>query len=215
MIRRMTEGCLRTWSRVSPACAAPWVGGNAVEITSFEEGPVDTGLNLTLTLLVGLFKLTGCHRRWLAIARICVTLRSQSCNSLDRESLQACEDAMSSPNESSVKAVPAQLDFLAIYNPSLGATDETIGDQIVYYTSPGLQNQETQKHKSGKQDTETSQEHARDQLNEQLRRVGLAQGMVEFGRSFSEGQAVDTVETEKSRIILHELESGWWILAVR
>jgi hypothetical protein len=122
---------------------------------------------------------------------------------------------MSSPNESSVKAVPAQLDFLAIYNPSLGATDETIGDQIVYYTSPGLQNQETQKHKSGKQDTETSQEHARDQLNEQLRRVGLAQGMVEFGRSFSEGQAVDTVETEKSRIILHELESGWWILAVR
>jgi hypothetical protein len=121
---------------------------------------------------------------------------------------------MSSPNESSARAVPAQLDFLAIYNPSLGATDETIGDQIVYYASPGLQHQEKETHTRGKQDAGISQEQARDQLNEQLRRVGLAQGMVEFGGSFSEGQAVDTVETEKSRIILHELESGWWILAV-
>ena len=31
------------------------------------------------------------------------------------------------------KAVPAQLRFLAIYNPSLGRTDETRLDQIVYY----------------------------------------------------------------------------------
>lgn len=34
-------------------------------------------------------------------------------------------------------------------------------------------------------------------------------------RSFSNGAAVDSVETHKSRIILHELEEGWWILAVR
>ena len=33
-------------------------------------------------------------------------------------------------------------------------------------------------------------------------------------RSFSNGEAVDSVETEKSRIVLYELESGWWILAV-
>jgi hypothetical protein len=116
---------------------------------------------------------------------------------------------MSSPSESSTRAIPAQLDFLAIYNPSLGATDETIGDQVVYYTSPGHQDQH------GRQVPEASQSQAREQLNEQLRRIGLAQGMVEFGRSFSDGQAVDTIETEKSRIILHELESGWWILAVR
>ena len=32
-------------------------------------------------------------------------------------------------------------------------------------------------------------------------------------RNFSNGKAVDTIETEKSRIILHELETGWWILA--
>lgn len=32
-------------------------------------------------------------------------------------------------------------------------------------------------------------------------------------RSFSSGENVDSVETDKSRIVLHELESGWWILA--
>lgn len=36
-----------------------------------------------------------------------------------------------------------------------------------------------------------------------------------MSRSFSNGEAVDSIETEKSRIILHELEAGWWILAVR
>lgn len=33
-------------------------------------------------------------------------------------------------------------------------------------------------------------------------------------RTFSNGQPVDSVETEKSRIVLKELEHGWWILAV-
>ena len=33
-------------------------------------------------------------------------------------------------------------------------------------------------------------------------------------RSFSNGEPVDSIETEKSRIVLRELDSGWWILAV-
>jgi hypothetical protein len=33
-------------------------------------------------------------------------------------------------------------------------------------------------------------------------------------RNFSQGQAVDYVETDKSLIVLHELEKDWWILAV-
>lgn len=33
-------------------------------------------------------------------------------------------------------------------------------------------------------------------------------------RSFSNGETVDSIETEKSRIVLHELEEGWWVLAV-
>ncbi|PVH80584.1 hypothetical protein DL98DRAFT_491007 [Cadophora sp. DSE1049] len=111
---------------------------------------------------------------------------------------------MSSPT----RVIPAQLGFLAIYNPSLGTTDETIEDQIVYYSTPGLPERSAKKGKKGVLD-----DTAREENNEQLRQIGLAQGMVEFGRSFSDGTAVDTVETEKSRIILHELEAGWWILA--
>lgn len=34
-------------------------------------------------------------------------------------------------------------------------------------------------------------------------------------RAFSDGEALDAVDSEKSRILLHELEPGWWILAVR
>ncbi|KAI9785780.1 MAG: hypothetical protein M1839_008797 [Geoglossum umbratile] len=103
--------------------------------------------------------------------------------------------------------VPAQLSFLAIYNPSLGNTDDTLHDQIVFYWS----------RKNGA--TKRLGTHVgegvegAEERNEQLRRIGLAQGMVEFARSFSENESVNSVETEKSRIVLHELEPGWWILA--
>lgn len=120
------------------------------------------------------------------------------------------ENAMS---EQAQKVIPAQLGFLAIYNPSLGTTDETLENQIVYYFST-----ESRGEKSHPQDpsgTKAIHDAIREQNNERLRQIGLAQGMVEFGRSFSEGKSVDTIETEKSRIVLHELEAGWWILAVR
>lgn len=107
--------------------------------------------------------------------------------------------------------VPAHLGFLAIYNPSLGTTDETVENQIVYYCSYDRGDQPSE---SDTLDPKSVQDALREQRNEQLRQIGLAQGMVEFGRSFSDGKAVDTVETAKSRIILHELEPGWWILAV-
>ncbi|KAI1136157.1 hypothetical protein F5Y05DRAFT_112383 [Hypoxylon sp. FL0543] len=106
--------------------------------------------------------------------------------------------------------VPAQLGFLAIYNPSLGTTDETIDDQIVYYASVNTQKTKKRRHRSrGKPTDNISQ----DERNERLRQIGLAQGMVEFSRGFSNGQPVDTIETEKSRVVVHELEPGWWILA--
>ncbi|KFY27901.1 hypothetical protein V493_03228 [Pseudogymnoascus sp. VKM F-4281 (FW-2241)] len=102
------------------------------------------------------------------------------------------------------KAVPAQLKFLAIYNPSLGLTDETRLDQIAYfYDGTGKPTR-----KAG-----NSTERSREEENERLRHIGLAQGMVEFGKAFSQGESVDAIETEKSKIILHELEAGWWILA--
>lgn len=107
------------------------------------------------------------------------------------------------------KVVPAQLSFLAVYNPSLGTSDETFHQQIVVYYS-----------RAAKAPSKLSNEHAkseqelREHENEKLRQVGLAQGMVGFAKSFSHGEAVDSVETHKSRIVLRELEQGWWILAV-
>ncbi|KAJ9164685.1 Vacuolar fusion protein ccz1 [Coniochaeta hoffmannii] len=116
--------------------------------------------------------------------------------------------------------VPAQLGFLAIYNPSLGTTDETMEDQIVYYSTVSSFTSQSRKQR-GSSSSSSAADHlgssssssSREDRNERLRQIGLAQGMVEFGRSFSGDRPVDTVETEKSRVVLHELEPGWWILA--
>lgn len=119
--------------------------------------------------------------------------------------------AMSASGTHSQKIVPAQVGFLAIYNPSLGTTDETLDDQIVYYSSPETRTKRRRRRRTSTGDPSQSSQEER---NERLRKIGLAQGMVEFGRDFSQGRPVDTIETEKSRIILHELESGWWLIAV-
>jgi hypothetical protein len=109
---------------------------------------------------------------------------------------------------SEARAVPAQLSFLALYNPSLGTTDETFEDQIVFWYS-----KTAKVRRRNEQDAEL-QRQLHEEENEKLRQIGLAQGMVDFARSFSNGKPVDNVETEKSRIVMHELEPGWWILAV-
>ncbi|KAF1946171.1 hypothetical protein EJ02DRAFT_431084 [Clathrospora elynae] len=106
------------------------------------------------------------------------------------------------------KVVPAQLSFLAIYSPSLGISDDTFAQQIVFYYSRAAKTRSKLKDYNSQRVQEL-----REQENEKLRQVGLAQGMVGFAKSFSNGEAVDSVETQKSRIVLHELENGWWILA--
>ncbi|RAK82421.1 uncharacterized protein BO72DRAFT_523762 [Aspergillus fijiensis CBS 313.89] len=113
------------------------------------------------------------------------------------------------PDNASASVIPAQLSFLTIYNPRLGPTDETIQDQIVFYTS--------RSDRSAQRDSPVSEEGVNSEpngdLNDKLRQIGLAQGIVGFARNFSEGKAVEYVETEKSQVILHELEQDWWILA--
>lgn len=122
------------------------------------------------------------------------------------------KSTMATPLASGI--IPAQLGFLAIYNPSLGATDETVDDQIVYYASASTHaSSKRRRHRSAK-DARPTDAADNDDRNERLRQIGLAQGMVEFGRSFSSGKAVDSIDTERSRVVLHELEPGWWILAV-
>ncbi|KAK2871900.1 hypothetical protein FQN49_002707 [Arthroderma sp. PD_2] len=113
------------------------------------------------------------------------------------------------PSHELPSVIPAQLSFLTIFNPSLGRTDETLQDQIVfYYATPS----ET-KSPNGVTDSDTAGKDASEEENKRLRHVGLAQGMVSFAKNFSNGEPVDSIETENSRIVLKELEPGWWILA--
>jgi hypothetical protein len=69
---------------------------------------------------------------------------------------------------------PAQLAFLAIYNPSLGQSDETLHDQVVYYYSS--------KSRDGRKFGIKSEDQEREEKNERLRQIGLAQGMIEFAK---------------------------------
>lgn len=71
--------------------------------------------------------------------------------------------------------IPARLGFLAIYNPTLGPTDETLDDQIVFYTSRPTDSQ----HAENEGENEDA---APGDKNERLRQIGLAQGMVNFAR---------------------------------
>jgi hypothetical protein len=75
------------------------------------------------------------------------------------------------------KVVPAQLSFLAIYNPALGTSDETFKDQVVFYYSKAAK----VRSKTDGSDAQAEQD-LREQENEKLRQVGLAQGLVGFAR---------------------------------
>lgn len=124
--------------------------------------------------------------------------------------------------------IPASLSFFAIYNPSLSSSDEDVQEQIVYFYS-----REKRARKPPLKDGGAAQGGAAtDDINERLRQVGLAQGMVQFARylscvnnrldvvlrfeirDFSRNEPIESIDTEKSRIVLHNLEGNWWLLAV-
>lgn len=81
------------------------------------------------------------------------------------------------PESDPDSVIPAQLSFLAIYNPSLGPTDETLEDQIVFYTSRA-----DQQRGDGSAIADGDGRSAGSDKNERLRQIGLAQGMVNFAR---------------------------------
>ena len=71
--------------------------------------------------------------------------------------------------------VPASLAFLAIYNPSLSKSDDSLHDEIVYFfESP--QDELKERNLSGAKQTKPDQ----DKKNKQMRSVGLAQAMIQF-----------------------------------
>lgn len=73
--------------------------------------------------------------------------------------------------------VPACLSFLAIYNPSLSTSDETAQEQILFYHTKEKRQPKNPKHGAGEE-----AEQSTDEVNEQLRQIGLAQGIVQFAR---------------------------------
>lgn len=73
--------------------------------------------------------------------------------------------------------VPACLSFLAIYNPALGRSEDTLDEQIVYYyAKPSARKRQGGLNENGQN------AHDGHGKNERLRQVGLAQGMVEFAK---------------------------------
>lgn len=86
-----------------------------------------------------------------------------------------------SAQEWPAKVVPARLSFLAIYNPSLGLTDETFGDQLVFWYSRKAGDAQAAARKNT-QDGQVEDDVLREEENEKLRQIGLAQGMVDFAR---------------------------------
>ena len=82
-----------------------------------------------------------------------------------------------SNSTSNAGVVPASLSFLAIYNPSLSQSEETLHDQIVYYYSKPDNTRPIRKSKSN-----AGNKRRHEQKNERLRQIGLAQGMVEFAK---------------------------------
>lgn len=87
---------------------------------------------------------------------------------------------MSSPSWQSA-IVPAQLSFLAIYNPSLGPSDETFQDQLVFWYSRAAHEARVNARKNVRNDAAAS-DASREEENEKLRQIGLAQGMIDFAR---------------------------------
>lgn len=77
------------------------------------------------------------------------------------------------------RVVPAQLDFLTLYNPTLSDSEESLKDQIVFYYSRRARRRRVQDDNSKQKDSVSSTE---DEENEKLRQIGLAQGMVNFAK---------------------------------
>jgi len=106
-------------------------------------------------------------------------------------------DSLLSPNPP-LSVIPAELSFLAIYNPTFGLTDETFQDQIFFYHNR----------------TPEPEGSTRNEEHEKERQIGLAQGMINFAQSFAD-KDIGYIDTEKSRIVIKELELNWWVVTVR
>lgn len=123
----------------------------------------------------------------------------------------SCGMAAKPSKPTGATSTQAFLSSFYIYNPSLGKTDSTVHDQLIFhYSAPP-----TDKIPSPKSSTLDSSSATGQDLDKQLRAVGLAQGIVEFARAFSPDSPVQEVRTQKGFTVPVEVEKGWWMLAVQ
>lgn len=87
------------------------------------------------------------------------------------------------------------LSSLYIYNPTLGQTDSTVHEQLIFHFPP-VENPSAQ------------------DVDRQLRAIGLAQGIIQFARAFSPEESLREVRTQKGFSVPVEVERNWWMLAV-
>ena len=103
----------------------------------------------------------------------------------------------------------AFLSSFYIYNPLLGQTDSTAHEQLIFHYTPSRQKTNASPKPAPVDSATASQE-----LDKQLRAIGLAQGIVQFARAFSLEAPVQEVRTQKGFTVPLEVEKGWWMLAV-
>lgn len=89
--------------------------------------------------------------------------------------------------------IPAHLSFLAIFNPSLAKRDDLLKEQIVFYHTA-----ERRARRGRKNESAGNHEAEREEENEQLRQVGLAQGMVDFAKWVGPNCTVTIASQKKS-----------------
>src|ERR1700737_731790 len=94
-----------------------------------------------------------------------------------------------------------------IYNPSLGQSDASAYEQLIFHFSAPAPNVVAPP-------SPTSSSPQSRELDKQLRAIGLAQGIIQFARAFSPNDPVREVRTQKGFTVPLEVEKGWWMLAV-
>jgi len=81
----------------------------------------------------------------------------------------------------SARVIPARLSYLTLYSPLLSKNDDTRKDQIVFYYDRERDEQQSRDQPTSDNVPRNSKSEEQRQ-NEELRQVGLAQGMVDFAK---------------------------------
>ncbi|KAI9284078.1 hypothetical protein BC943DRAFT_280037 [Umbelopsis sp. AD052] len=99
------------------------------------------------------------------------------------------------PKSSANKDAPSlgrtspMLSYFCVYNPTVGNKfDENNKEQILFYTAKKVV-----------------------PLDVKLRQVGLAQALVNFTSAFSPSKSVQTVHTQKARLVFFQAEPNFWL----